>query len=127
MRLIRQSTRHARRGIARRTWSKNAHGRDGIEPRIKKRLHSGARRVLGQSRRGACEVAQLQRNRNWRQRLQARYLALMEARSMRTCEDCGQPNDRGWSIGGNEARRYCQVRDGAAIRQAAPAAENLPA
>ncbi len=28
---------------------------------------------------------------------------------MRTCEDCGQPNDRGWSIGGNEARRYCLV------------------
>ena len=25
---------------------------------------------------------------------------------MRTCEDSGQPNDRGWSMG-NEARRYC--------------------
>lgn len=27
---------------------------------------------------------------------------------MRTCDDCGKPNDRGWSVGGNP-ERYCLV------------------
>lgn len=28
---------------------------------------------------------------------------------MRTCDDCGKPNDRGWSVGGNPERCYCLV------------------
>ena len=85
MRLIRQSTRHARRSNRAAHRTKNAHRRDGIEPRIKLACTAAQGAVLGyQSEEArAAEVAVSAWLPQWQQRRKPPYLALMEARSMK--------------------------------------------